>query len=250
MRIRIPNWMGVLVLALTAAPGMQAQTATQDAAGNSARDLSGVWLLGGGMSAGAGGRRFLSGDPPLQTEALAKYRAAREGIDDPNQGGLDRLDPSFYCFPPGPARSMIMPFPFEIVPGSEVIYILFEFNSGVRRIYLNQQEHPDDYPETWMGHSIGRWDGDALVADTGLLREGPWLDRVGTPYSDALRIVERFRRLGPETLEVAFEFHDEKAFTEPWGGTKQYELQTFGIMEYVQCEEHLQMGQPRQAPRP
>lgn len=228
------------------ATGMQAQTAGQRGAANAARDLSGIWMLGGGMSGGAGGRRFSNDDPPFEPWALEKYRAAREGVDDPNQGGLDEFDPSHYCFPPGPARSMIMPFPFEVIQSPEVVYILFEFNSGIRRIYMNQQEHAEQFGESWMGHSIGRWDGDTLVADTAFLREETWLDRVGTPHSDALRIIERFRRLARETLEVAFEFQDAKAFTRPWGGTKQYELQTVGIAEYVQCEEHLEMGKIRQ----
>ena len=227
---------------LSGATGMQAQNAGPRGAANAARDLSGIWMLGGGMDAGVGGRRFSLAEPPLQSWALEKYRAAREGVTDPNEGGRDELDPSHYCFPPGPARSMIMPFPFEIIERANVVYILFEFNSGTRRIYLDQQRHPEEVGESWMGHSFGRWDGDTLVADTALLREETWLDRVGTPHSDALRIIERFRRRARDTLEVAFEFQDEKAFTKPWGGTKQYELQTVGIMEYVQCEEHLEMG--------
>ena len=201
------------------------------------------------MDAGRGGRRFNMAEPPFEPWALEKYRAARKGITDPNEGGLDELDPSHFCFPPGAARSMIMPFPFEIVQGPEVVYILFEFNSGTRRIYLDQKEHPDDYPVTWMGHSIGRWDDDTLVVDTVSEREETWLDRVGTPHSDALRMIERFLRPGRELLEVEFEFQDPKAFTKPWGGTKQYELQTVGITEYVQCEEHLEMGKPREVPQ-
>jgi hypothetical protein len=245
MQIRITGWAvawSAAFLLLFGGPGSEAQTAGQTRAGNSRPDLTGIWMLGGGMDAGRSGRRFSLEEPPLQGEALEKYQAARKGTTDPNEGGLDEFDPSYYCFPPGPARSMIMPFPWEIVQTPEVVYILFEFNSGTRRIYLNQQEHPKELDPTWMGHSIGRWDDDTLVAETALLREGPWLDRIGTPYSDALRIIERFWRPGRETLEVEFEFQDPKAFTKPWGGIKQYELQMVGITEYVQCEEHLEMG--------
>ena len=79
--------------------------------------------------------------------------------------------------------------------------------------------------------------------ETVSLREETWLDRVGTPHSDALRIVERFRRLNRNTLEVEFRFEDPKAFTKPWGGKKVYTLQTTTEMtEYVLCEEHLEMG--------
>ena len=81
-----------------------------------------------------------------------------------------------------------------------------------------------------------------LVVDTVSLREEAWLDRVGTPHSDALHIVERFRRLNRNTLEVEFRFEDPKAFTKPWGGKKVYALQTTEMTEYVLCEEHLEMG--------
>lgn len=249
MRIRILGLIVAWVVALFMGPGIEAQTGGQRGEGNRVPNLSGIWMLGGGMDAGRGGRRFNIEEPPLQPWALEKYRAARKGITDPNEGGLDELDPTHYCFPPGAARSMIMPFPFEIVQGPEVVHILFEFNSGTRRIYLNQQEHPEDYGPTWMGHSIGKWDDDTLVVDTTLQREETWLDRVGTPHSDALRMIERFLRPGRETLEVEFEFQDSKAFTKPWGGTKQYQLQTVGITEYVQCEEHLEMGKPREVPQ-
>jgi hypothetical protein len=249
MRIPITGWAVSLTVAVFLTPGAQAQTAGERAPDYKPPELSGIWMIGGGMDAGLGGRRFSMAAPPLHPWALEKYQAARKGITDPNEGGLDELDPSYYCFPPGAARSMIMPFPFEIVQGPEVVYILFEFNSGTRRIYLNQKEHPDDYPETWMGHSIGKWNDDTLVVDTVSQREETWLDRVGTPHSNELHMIERFLRPGRESLEVEFEFQDPKAFTKPWGGTKQYELQTIGISEYVQCEEHLEMGKPRAVPQ-
>jgi hypothetical protein len=250
MRIPITGLAVAWTVALLFAPGIQAQTAGERAPDYQPPDLSGIWMIGGGMDAGRNGRRFgMEDPPPLQPWALEKYRAARKGIEDPNEGGLDELDPDHYCFPPGAARSMIMPFPFEIVQTPEVVYLLFEFNSGTRRIYLDQKEHPDDYPVTWMGHSIGRWDDDTMIVDTTLQREETWLARVGTPHSDELRMIERFLRPGRETLEVEFEFQDPKAFTKPWGGRKLYELQTIGISEYVQCEEHLEMGKPREVPQ-
>jgi hypothetical protein len=228
-----------VILVLAASHGALAQ--------NAAPNLSGIWMLGGGMGGGVGGRRFSTEEPPLQPWALEKYRAAREGVTDPNQGGRNELDPSYFCFPPGAARSMIMPFAFEIVERPNVVYMLFELNSGTRRIYLDGRGHPEEANPAWMGHSIGKWEGDTLVVDTVGLREETWLDRVGTPHSDALHIVERFRRLNRNTLEVEFRFEDLKAFTKPWGGKKVYTLQTTTteMTEYVLCEEHLEMGKIR-----
>jgi hypothetical protein len=212
---------------------------------SAAPDLSGIWMMEAGMNAGAEARRFSPEEPPLQPWALEKYRAAREGID-PSQGGRNELDPSYFCFPPGAARSMLMPSAFEIVQRPNQVYLLFEFNSGTRRIYMDGRGHPEGADPTWMGHSTGKWEGDTLLVETVGLREETWLDRFGTPHSDALRISERFRRLNRNTLEVEFWFEDSKAFTKPWGGKKVYASQgPTEMTEYILCEEHLEMGTVR-----
>jgi hypothetical protein len=223
-----------MILSLAASHGALAQ--------NTAPDLSGIWMLGGGMAGGAGGRRFSMEEPPLQPWAFEKYKETRAGLTDPNDGGRNEFDPSAFCFPPGAARSMMMPFAFEIVQRPDQVYILFEFDSGIRRIYTDGRKHAEELDPAWMGHSTGKWEGDTLVVDTVSLREETWLDRVGTPHSDALRIVERFRRLNRDTLEVEFRFEDPKAFTKPWGGKKIYALQATEMGEFVLCEEHLGMG--------
>jgi hypothetical protein len=153
---------------------------------------------------------------PLQAEAMRKYKANRAGLTSLNEKGLDELDPNTYCYPPGAPRSMVMPYPFEIVQRADVVYLLFEYNSGIRRIYMDGRNHTADVEPTWMGHSVGTWQGDTLVVDTVALRPETWLDPLGTPRSDALHMVERFRRPNPDTLEVEFLFDDPKAFTKPW----------------------------------
>lgn len=160
------------------------------------------------------------------------------------------MDPNTYCFPPGATRSMLMPYPFEIVVHPDQVYILFEYGSGIRRIYTDGRARLQGGPEnplpTWMGYSTGKWDGDTLVVETDSLRAETWLDRIGTPHSDALHMAERFRRRNISSLEVEFRFEDSKAFTRPWGGKKLYEPH-FEITEYVLCEEHLKMGKVRGA---
>jgi hypothetical protein len=141
---------------------------------------------------------------------------------------------------------MLMPYPFEIVQHSQRVYILFEYGSGVRRIYTDGRARPEGNSPTWMGYSIGKWERGVLTAETDSLRAETWLDRIGTPHSDALRMVERFRRLNASTLEVEFRFEDPNAFTRPWGGKKLYEPH-FEITEYVLCEELLEMGKVRGA---
>jgi hypothetical protein len=178
---------------------------------------------------------------------MEKYKANRTGLSGFNDKGLDDSDPNTYCYPPGAPRSMVMPYPFEIVQRSNIVYLLFAYNSGVRRIYTDGRKHTAEGEPTWMGHSVGTWQGDILVVDTVALRPETWLDPLGTPHSDALRMVEKFRRLGPDTLEVQFMFDDSKTFTKPWGGRRTYQLEKTEISEYFVCEENLQMGKPREA---
>jgi len=223
---------------------MFAQTA---AVPGSVPDLSGIWLLAGGMNEWeTRGRRFRPEDPPLQPGALEQFKANRAGLAPGYDGGLDAMDPNTYCFPPGAARGMLMPYPFEIVVRPDQVYILFEYGSGIRRIYTDGRRRPDDVLPTWMGYSAGRWDGDTLAVETDSLRPETWLDRIGTPHSDVLRMAERFRRVNNSVLEVEFRFEDPKAFTMAWGGKKLYEPH-FEITEYILCEEHLEMGRIRGA---
>jgi hypothetical protein len=209
-----------------------------------APDLSGVWGQGGEMTGGAAGRGFSREVPPLQPAAMAQYKSNRAGLSDLTEKGLDEFDPLTYCFPPGAARSMIMPYAFEIAQRPGIIYIIFEFGSGIRRIYTDGRKHPDDLSPSWMGHSVGTWQGDTLVVDTVGLRPETWIDPTGVPHSDALHMVERFRRSGKDTLEVQFSFDDPKAFTRPWGGTRLYHPDHSEVSDYFVCEENLQMGKP------
>ena len=125
--------------------------------------------------------------------------------------------------------------------------LLFEYDHWVRRIYLDAKGHPDGYPITWMGHSIGKYDGGTLVVDTVGMNDKTWLDSVGHPHSDALHLVERYRRLTHDTLEIQFLFDDPKTYTKPWTGKKILQLMPPGyrVMEHIACEDYLELGKHR-----
>ena len=159
----------------------------------------------------------------------------------------DKLDPLTFCYPAGVPRVMLLNLntPMEVLQSSQQVHILFERHPLARRIYLGR-EHPVGFPDSYMGHSVGKWDGDTLVVDTVALQAATWLDGAGTPHSDALHVVERFRRVDAGNLEVEFLFDDPKAFTRPWGGKKYYRFTPEAeVLEYVPCEEHLSMGSGR-----
>jgi hypothetical protein len=110
----------------------------------------------------------------------------------------------------------------------------------VRRIYTDGRKHLEGAPLTFMGDSIGKWDGDTLVVETVGLNDLTWLDGLGHPHSDALRIVERIKRFDHDTLVIDFLFDDPKAYTKPWTGRKIYKSRpNWQIMEYILCEDHM-----------
>jgi hypothetical protein len=125
-----------------------------------------------------------------------------------------------------------------------VVYILSEMDHSVRRIYMDGRGHPDGYPSTWMGHSIGKYEGNTLVVDTAAINETTWIDTLGHPHSDALHLVERIRRLNHDTLEIEVTFEDPKIYTRPWTGKKVYQLQppNYELKEDVICEEYRKPG--------
>jgi hypothetical protein len=98
------------------------------------------------------------------------------------------------------------------------VLIIYEFDHFVRQIWTDGRPHVKDLPGTWMGDSIGKWEGDTLVADTTGFNDKTWVDRAGHPHSEDLHVVERIRRADPKTLQVDITIEDPKAYTKPWGG--------------------------------
>ena len=229
-------------------------------------DLSGVWnrpgsgdlsrIAPGGKDAlsargieGEGSGEFILREQPSMTPwGKERYDAVRKGLTDPNEQPPDELDHDFFCFPRGPSRMFTGgAWPFEIRQMPDVVFLFFERDHWVRRVYMDGRGHPEGYPVTWMGHSIGNYDGDTLVVDTVGINDTTWIDGLGHPHSEALHLVERFRRPNHNTLEYEITVDDPKAYTKPWTAKKVFELMPrgFDIMEQVICEEHLEMGKHR-----
>jgi len=263
MRGRILGSILAGVAAIAFAPILLAQNAPRPGAARPTPDLSGTWdrpgtpreaPVGAGFTQNTQQRlgilprqAFTKEEPPMQPWAAEFYKKAREGKTDLYEDGRDEIDPSYNCFPPGTPRVFTIPRPFEIRQFPDVVFLLFETYSAVRRIHTDGRGHPDGYPITWMGHSTGKWDGDTLVADTTGINDKTWLDALGHPHSDALHVVERFRRVNRDTLEIDFLFDDPKAYTRPWTGTKVYELMPpgFEVLEDFTCDDLLELGRTR-----
>jgi hypothetical protein len=123
-------------------------------------------------------------------------------------------DPELRCFMPGVPRANYMPYPFQIVQGSETILMTYEYAGAVRTIRMgNPGKSPAD---SWMGWSVGHWDGDTLVVDVTSLIEDTWFDRAGNFHSDALHVVERYTPRNGDTLMYEATIEDPKVFSRPW----------------------------------
>lgn len=202
-------------------------------------DFSGIWIRYDGPEAkdlpfgraplvknGNAGDGFKDG-LPFQTWAaeLQKKRASEQGLNDPD--GL--------CLPQGPLEYHIDPQPFEIIQTPKKILYISESNYGLRTFYMDGRSLPPqgEVQPYWNGYSVGRFEGDTLVVqsnnfhgvDPSNLRGSGlpdtylgagWLDHRGSPYTEAMKLTERFRRLNYGLLEIELTVDDSKAYTKPF----------------------------------
>lgn len=185
-------------------------------------DLSGIWRLRrpcvadafNPCSVDAGGQEFadigasLPGGLPYQPWAaeLVKKRRADFGRDDP----VGR------CKAAGALRLLTYPLYRKIIQTPAVTAILSERDVTYRQVFTDGRPLPEDPEPGWNGYSVGKWQGDALVVETVGLRDGTWLDRNGSPLTEAAKMTERFRRTNFGALDVDVTIDDSKAYTKPW----------------------------------
>ena len=126
---------------------------------------------------------------------------------------IDR-DPELKCYLPGIPRAMYMPYPFQIFQSTNKIQMAYAFTSTARTIHLDEVEGPPD--DTYMGHSVGRWEGDTLVVDVTDFNGRNWFDRAGNFHSAALRLQERFTPISADAIHYEVTIEDPNTFTRPW----------------------------------
>jgi hypothetical protein len=162
-------------------------------------------------------------------------------------------DPEVKCYLPGIPRATYLPYPFQIFHNENALFFAYEYAGAVRNIHLTD---PGPAPiDSWMGQSVGKWEGDALVVETTGQHDQSWLDRAGNFHSEALRVVERFTPTSAHTLLYEATLEDPKVYTRPWtirmtlyrrvGDDAQ--LQQFNCVEFV---EELIYGHLRKQPLP
>ena len=247
MRIRSMGSILALVSALSFASVLLAQSAKQSGAAKAQTatpNLSGVWNLRSSPSTRYLGYAFMAEEPPMTPWAVERFKTAKpsfgpHGVENSNDPVNPTTVNAVGCFPPGVPRIYLHPFPMEILQVPGRVIMLFEFNHFIRQIYTDGRQHSTDLGPTWMGDSIGTWQGDTLVVDTIGLNDKTWIDRIGHPHSEALHVVEHIRRVNNNTLQDDLTFEDPKAYTKPWGGQLVFQLRPdWNITELV-CEDNV-----------
>jgi hypothetical protein len=179
-------------------------------------DLTGAWFIVNPPHA----LKTVDGSlPPLTPSARQIYE---QHLAEVKRGNRAAFDGTTRCLPPGLPRLMLSRVPFEILQRPKVIYFVSGDNRLPRRVYLNEKL-PEDADPHWLGYSVGRWDGDTLVIDSGGFNDETLLDDAGLPHSDQLHLTERYR-LSHDGKHLAAEFtiEDPKDYTRPWKVEAEY----------------------------
>ena len=199
-------------------------------------DLSGIWeiVFGGGGGRGRGAAPAPAPAPPPDPNATPVsqfFEVAGRGYPLPLQPWAAELNkkrmadnskdnPDVWCLPIGLMQYHNHPQPRQIVQTKNLTLITYESNYGLRYIYTDGRPAPNNDPTPWwFGYSRGWWEGDTLVVETTNFRgdeRAGWLDVNGSPYTDALKMTERFRRPNLGTLEIDITIDDPKAYTKPF----------------------------------
>jgi hypothetical protein len=222
-------------------------------------DLTGVWQGGstapgnweeanGGTGVGGTGRNpnapvvLSSNDRPAGRQG-APYQdwAAKKVLEAYNRRGVD--DPTAQCLPGGIPRSVMLGlFPQQFVQTPTQLVILYEYMNVYRVVPFNTK-HPDDLIPSYMGNSVGRWDGDTLVIDVVGFNDKTWLAGTGTFHSDQLHITERYTRVSNDRIDYQVTMEDPKVLTKPWVLTSSLMLREgTRLEEYICAENNLDPG--------
>jgi hypothetical protein len=221
--------------ALPKDPSATAETKREVPRVNGKPDLSGVYEFSmGGPRPGSGGRGGAAGgrgpapDGPVLKAGAEKYKVVR-APDDPGQYSD--------CMPLAGPQAFAVPYQFQIVQSAHFAAILFGYPGSFRSIPMDGGPHSADPDPTWMGESIGHWDGDTLVVDTVGFNDKTEIN--GYKHSDAMHLVERFRRADFDTLQYEATIEDPNVFAKPWVTTRNFALrpEMTKVDEFV-CENN------------
>jgi hypothetical protein len=183
-----------------------------------------VVALGAVGSVPSGWGIVVGGEIPYLPAALERRNENRELW-------LER-DPEIKCYLPGVPRAMYMPYPFQIFQSDSHFFMAFEYAGAVRNVYLTDPGPPQ--VDSWMGQSVGHWEGDTFVVVSNGFNDQTWFDRAGNHHSWQMVVTERFTLRGPDHILYEATMEDPETFARPW---------TIRLPLYRHVDENARLGQ-------
>ena len=181
------------------------------------------------------------------------YTPEARALKEDNLANWVDRDPEVKCYMPGVPRATYMPMPFQIIQSENDVFIAYQFAGAIRDIYMDNPG--PSQVDSWMGWSVGSWDGDTLVVDVTGMLDGTWFDRAGSHHSIQLHVVERYTMIGPNHIDYEATIEDPVVLTEPFTIKmpiyrrieENARLMDFRCVEFV---EELLFGEWRRNPLP
>ena len=181
------------------------------------------------------------------------YTAEARALKEENMAEWIDRDPEVKCYMPGVPRATYMPMPFQIIQSETDVFIAYQFAGAIRDIYMDNPG--PSQVDSWMGWSVGSWEGDTLVVDVTGLLDGTWFDRAGSHHSTQLHVVERYTMISPNHIDYEATIEDPVVLTEPFTIKmpiyrrieENARLMDFRCVEFV---EELLFGEWRRTPLP
>lgn len=203
-------------------------------------EISGVWVQEAGPTrpnwVDSQGNRLET--LPLTDWGEERFKASRATHGPNAVASTTSTEPIVKCLPPGvPGIFMVSIYPMEIIQIPGRVIMFFEYGNYVRQIFTDRRKHKSLTP-TWMGDSIGKWEGDTFVVDTTGFNDKTWIDSEGHPHSDALHVVERIRRMDHDHLVDEITVEDPKTYTKALTTKRVFTFEPdWNIAEFV-CEDN------------
>jgi hypothetical protein len=181
-------------------------------------NAAGSWIAPGvGDMAGHGGG--FAGKYPPEKKVDVKFLPWAKAEYDRRNDNITKDDPEGFCLPPGIPRLLATSFPFQIYQLPNRILFVHEGGAHMWRVvYMDGRKHTpaDQLNPTFLGESIGRWEGDTLVVDVTGQNDRAWLDAAGHPKTEQLHVVERYTRVNELIMHYEAAIEDPGAYGETW----------------------------------
>ena len=176
-------------------------------------DLQGIWM--------ADDNRYIRDLALDLGDDKVPYQPwARRLFDERKDGSHSREDPDAHCLPQGVPKIDFVAYPWKLIETPSSVVILYETFTYWRQIFTDGREVDPDVKPAWMGYSTGRWDGDTLVVETTGFNGKIWLDQLGRPTTERLRVTERLTRTHFGHLRIDVTIDDLGAYTSPWSASQ------------------------------